>query len=178
MIPLARTQELHVEHVDAGCVVYDLRTDAVHSLNAVTTFVWEHCTGSSTVDAIAAELGRELEREDGVTELRALVWLAIAELERAQLMERAVRTPIVRQVVDPISRRRATMKMGRAALLLGGILPAVKSIVAPTPAAADSTGVVTGACTDLLRGCDINTCTGTCKRTFDSAGNFIGCDCV
>ena len=183
MVPLARTQLLSVREVDDGLVVYDLATNGVHSLNPTTAFVWGACDGAATVDDVARDLAGVLGPDCGAADLRALVWLALHELDEVGLVEYVPTPPGGARV----SRRDAAKRLARAAILVGGIVPVVRTIVAPAAAEVGSavrppTGkcVVTGASGASGGRCTPGTpaCTGTCQPSEREGGQVIACACV
>jgi hypothetical protein len=132
MKPEARQEKLWVHAVGDELIVYDRDRHRVHRLNQTAALVWQHCDGSAT----AAEMAAQLEQELGSPVTEELVWLALERLDRAQLLtERLPRT----SDDGRMSRRSAIAKMGLAGAVALAI-PAVTSIVAPTPAMAGSPG--------------------------------------
>jgi DNA-binding transcriptional regulator YhcF (GntR family) len=115
--PLARTDELIVEEIDAEVLIYDQRTNEAHCLTPAAARVWRACDGESSREQLATEL--EL---DADTVQRALV-----DLEACGLLD---------GIADPgVTRREATTrfaKLGAAA----AAAPLIYSIVSPIPAAA------------------------------------------
>jgi hypothetical protein len=103
-------------------VVYDFRTHRARCLNATAAAVFKRCDGTRTPRAIAVELGCD----------EQLVWIALGKLDESELLD----APLG---VD-MGRRKLLQKMALTAGL-SIALPAVWSIVAPTPAYAASTPV-------------------------------------
>jgi hypothetical protein len=137
MIPVARTEKLLIQAVGNEVVVYDRDNHASHCLTAIAASVWHHCNGHNTVEDIARCIEQELNipSESGV-DIRGLVDRALAELEQNRLLDPYLRSPVD---VPAISRR----QMVKTATLVGGfaigsMLPLVTSILAPTPAMAQS----------------------------------------
>jgi len=126
-LPLARTEQLIVKEVDDEVLVYDLTNDQAHCLNKTAALVWRKCDGQTTVQDIARSLQQS--NTDAVDE--RLVWLALDEMKRFNLL--AV-SPVKPLELSGLSRRRLMQAMGVAAIAL----PAVISIVSPTPAQAAS----------------------------------------
>lgn len=121
MIPEARTDQVIVQDVGDEVVVYDERTSAAHHLNKTAALVWKLADGRRPVGEIAAALNRALD----VPNDEDFVHLALAELDKAGLLARPLPTG------ELITRRQL---FGVAAALL----PLVASIVAPTPAMAQT----------------------------------------
>jgi hypothetical protein len=110
-------------------VVYDFRNNQARCLNQTAAKVFKLCDGTRSPRQIAAALACDEE----------LVWLALGQLDDGALLD----PPLGKRAVD-LDRRRLLKKMALTAGL-SVALPAVWSIVAPTPAYAASGGTV--ACT-------------------------------
>jgi hypothetical protein len=134
--PRARHERLIVEEAAGEKLVYDLERHRVHCLNGLAARIWAMCTGDNTVAQIAAkvELGLNEESRDLV------VHDTITDLGRLGLIE-GTKKPAAK-----LSRRELVRKIGIGALAAGVVLPLVTSIVAPTPAYAQS-------CAGLLQSC-------------------------
>ena len=96
-----------------------------HCLNRSALVVFRLCDGKTGIAALATALSTEL----GTPCDEAMVWMALGELARAQLL----RTPLPRSDVD-LDRRRVLERLALGAAML----PAVWSILSPTPAYAAS----------------------------------------
>ena len=118
-----RIESVHVESIDGDLCVYDTARQHVHALNHTAAFVWQRCDGRTA----PAELAAALSAETSVDNAEALVRLTLQELAAAQLLA----API--DEVAQVSRR-DLLRRGVAA----AAIPAIYSIVAPTPAAAQS----------------------------------------
>jgi hypothetical protein len=116
--PRARTDELVLEELGGELLVYDLRTDAAHCLDAQAAAVWRACNGEATVSDIAAATGIP---RDGVEH-------ALRGLADRDLMDGAA---------DHHSRREA-VKLVLTVGAAGAAIPVIRSIVAPTAAQAGS----------------------------------------
>jgi hypothetical protein len=117
---------VHVEQVGAELCIYDWQRKRVHALNPTAAQVWRLCDGRTS----PAQIGAALESALGVPNAEEVVWLTLAQLERAHLLAEAVVTPSARRVLP----RRQFLKLGVAAALL----PVIHSIVAPAAVAAQS----------------------------------------
>ena len=133
MLPLARRDGILTEAVDDELLVYDERRDTAHRLNRTAAIVWRHCDGRRTpgdlVGVLAAEIG-DVADED-------LVMVTLDDLAESELLDGHARRE---REATRLSRRRFIRRVGvvgSAAL----VLPVVHSIIAPTPAAAQ-----TGSC--------------------------------
>jgi hypothetical protein len=111
-------------------LVYDLRTHRAHCLNAVAGHVFKRCDGQTSVGAIA----RSVREECGAQVDEAWVGLALDRLGEAGLLQEAGTS----ETVGRPSRREIVKKAGLGVALL---LPAVISVLAPTPAEAAATCV-------------------------------------
>jgi hypothetical protein len=117
--PRARSEELVVEELDDQLLVYDLRTDQAHALSADAARVWRCCDGETSVEALGASAGVELE-----TTQRAL-----AELESCGLLDSAPGRE------QGSTRREATVKLAKLGAAAASA-PLIASIVAPAGAGA------------------------------------------
>lgn len=142
-LPLARTDQLIVKEVDNEVLVYDLKTDQAHCLNKTAAMVWRQCDGKTTVQDIA----RSLPQGDTSSVDETVVWLALDEMKRFNLLEVTPAKPVE---LLGLSRRQVMRTLGVAAIAL----PVVVSIVSPTPAhaaspcsAGDSCNVPSDCCT-------------------------------
>jgi Coenzyme PQQ synthesis protein D (PqqD) len=121
-LPRAVTEHLVIREVDDETLVYDMERDHAHCLNQTATLVWQLCDGKTT----AAQAARSLQGTLGSEVDSDVIWLAVKQLEKFHLVERA-KTPSV-------SRRTLVLKYAPAALAL----PVIMSISAPTAAGAAS----------------------------------------
>lgn len=147
--PLPRALRDGVLTTDLGdeLVVYDSKQHNGHCLNKSAAVVWRHLDGQTSMAQMVAHLRRELDAPAS----EDTVWLALEELEKANLIEGPLELP----AEGSVSRRSMLGRIGIAAAL-----PAISSVVAP-PAHAQVSAV----------GCSPpDTC-----ATFTCAG---GCACV
>jgi hypothetical protein len=166
----ARRDDLVVQEMPDEVLVYDLKSHQAHCLNQTAAFVWKHCDGEKTTSEIAILMEKEWRKpvaED-------VVWLALKQLSRAELLEE-------RLGPDPggmrASRRAVLRKLGAAAAMT----PLVISIIAPTASAGSSTPAICLSCVKKVGGalpCP-QVCAGICGRCFDNAGcgNGSALDC-
>ena len=132
MRPRARRDGLLSRGLEGEVVVYDLERHEAHCLNPAAALVFRHSDGRTSIAEIAGRLHAEL----GVPVDERLVWLALEQLDEARLLERPP---------EPAGwSRRETMR--RVALGLSVLLPAVTSILVPTPAEAAVTCAASGSC--------------------------------
>ena len=118
----------HTEQLGDEASVYDWARAQVHALNPTAACVWRHCDGATSPDAIAAALQREM----GIPEAEAVVDLTLTQLARLHLLE----LPVESRGDRPATTRRWLLGRGLAAAML----PAIYSIVAPSPLEAQSPG--------------------------------------
>ncbi len=166
----ARQDQLVIKEMPDEVLVYDLKTHQAHCLNKTAAFVWSHCDGQTTI----AELSKLLSKELKITFEEGLVWRALDELNKADLLEITLERP---KDVILQSRRRLLGKLGTAALLS---VPIVMSITAPTAMAGASVCTL-NTCQD--KGSSVNDCgaclvggiLGTClKSNGCGGGNVLG----
>jgi hypothetical protein len=127
--PVARSEGLLVELVGDETVVYDTKSKEAHCLNPLASAVYAHADGRASVDELAATASAHL----GEPVDASRVFDALAQLEERDLMV----APLGRR--DGLSRRdlmRRSAAVGAAAVAA----PLITTIVAPTPAAAQTPG--------------------------------------
>jgi hypothetical protein len=165
MKPVARRSGLVVRNLPGELVVYDLDRHRAHCLNQTASTVFRGADGTRS----QAELGILLGEGFGKEEREAAVRMALDQLESAQLLDPGA--PVV--PAGGLSRRAALRRAGLGAALL---LPAIASVVAPTPAEAAAT--CTQDCSGKLFGTPCNAVGSTtappCDSTCDGAGTCIG----
>jgi hypothetical protein len=166
--PTAR-EDLALRQVDADAVVYDFRSHKAHCLNATALAVFKKCDGTRTAAAIAKELTREL----GGDVDEEVVLMALGQLDAQKLLT----APLDLARVD-VDRRRVLKKLALTAGL-SIALPAVWSILAPTPAYAASTACFpSGDCmgANSPGGCCSNSGkAGTCTAAMTCGGTSAAC---
>jgi len=120
MRPVARRTGLLVRELPDELLVYDNERHRAHCLNRTAAQVFRHADGSRTLPDLALLLAPRADPAEG----EAAVQMALAELDEAGLLDG-----------EPtgLSRRELVRRVGIGAAIL---LPAVASIVAPTPAEA------------------------------------------
>jgi hypothetical protein len=139
--PRVRQDGLVVRELPDEVLVYDLESHRAHCLNSTAAAVWRHCDGETSPAEIAFRLAGEV----GEPVDEDVVWLALEDLSRLELLE----APVVRST--PGLSRGDVMRRG--ALVASALaVPTVFSMFAPTASAA----VCSEACGGGI------TCTGTC----------------
>jgi hypothetical protein len=142
-------------------LVYDLERHRAHCLNPAASVVFRSCDGKRTVE----ELARLLKRELGEPAEPDCVWLALDLLGRAQLLRERVDRP---PASGRLSRRELVRRVGIAVLV-----PAITSVLAPTPAQAAATCV--NDCTGQVFGTPCSSIApANCLCTCDGSGNCVG----
>ncbi|HEV2909481.1 MAG TPA: PqqD family protein [Candidatus Eremiobacteraceae bacterium] len=160
MKPAVRT-DLVMCNVRDEIVVYDFRSHQARCLNQTAAAVFKLCDGTRTPRQIAAELTRTL----GAPCDEEMVWMALAKLDESGLLD----PPLGARAPD-LDRRRLLKKMALTAGL-SIALPAVWSIVAPTPAYAASGAV---ACIPASACMGVNDPPGCCNDGGGHAGTCNG----
>jgi len=126
-LPRARKENLIVKDVDGEMLVYDLTNDKAHCLNKTAALVWNSCDGQSTVSEIAQFLTAQTKTKVD----DAVVWLALDQLQKFNLLEAAPAAPAH---LAGMTRRQWVRNVGFAAVAL----PAIISIAAPAAQAQGS----------------------------------------
>ncbi|MDX6613932.1 MAG: hypothetical protein QOD75_3118 [Blastocatellia bacterium] len=149
-LPTARQERLVVQELPEETLIYDLDRDKAHCLNQTAAFVWKQCDGRTT----PAELRQRLEGAFGPGMDEAMVWLALDQLEKFDLLQERIQRPAGMQ--RP-SRRAVMRSMGFAALVA---VPLITSIVAPSVHAVSSCAQPGDSCQG-----NGNCCSNNCEAT-------------
>lgn len=131
--PRLRADGLVIQDLPDEVLVYDKQRDQAYCLNQTAKLVWRACNGQLTPTDVAQKLTGQLDAP--VSE--DFVMLALAQLEKAHLLERDQSRPTS---FCAVSRRQMVRTLGLAATVA---LPVVTSIMVPTPAQA-ATCIPTG----------------------------------
>ncbi len=132
MKPQSRRSGLLIRELPDELLVYDQEQHRAHCLNRTAALVFRHADGTRSVD----DLARVLDPAAAGPAADETVELALAQLAAAGLLE-AVPSSTEDAVPDAgMSRREVARRVGLAAAIL---LPAVATIIAPTPAEAAAT---------------------------------------
>jgi hypothetical protein len=166
----ARQDDLAIQELPDEVLVYDLRKHKAHCLNQTAAFVWNHCDGNKTVNEIAVLMAEEWGKP--VTE--EVIWLALKQLSKADLLQEAV---VPNGDGMRVSRRSVLKTLGAAAAMT----PLVISVIAPTASAGASVPLVCQTC--IKKNGDALACPTDCLNVvgqcFDNAGcgqgQAIGC---
>jgi hypothetical protein len=148
MTPRARRSGLLLRELPDELLVYDRERHTAHCLNRTAALVFRHADGTRTAAQLAALPGADAE----------VVSLALARLAEARLLE-PVGAASDSQACEHVTRREMARRIGIAAAAL---LPAVVTIVTPTPAEAAATCVAS--CVGQPDGtrCDVCTAGANC----------------
>ena len=155
-MPVARESDLIVQELPDEVMVYDLTEHKAHCLNRTASLVWKRCDGKTTVGEAARALGEEL----GTPVDESVVWYALRQLRRYELLDGQFEVP---SAFGVMTRREVVRKLCLAA---GVGIPLITSLVAPMPVQAQSANpCVTTDC--LPQGCpcvfDNECCTFNCN---------------
>ena len=144
--PKAREDDIVVQNTPNELLVFDMKTNRAHCLNETVAEVWGRCDGTRSVSEIA-------ESFEGANE--DLVWLAIDELEKHDLLEAGEGLSLSGR-----SRRELVKKIGFASVIA---LPVVASLAAPSNAlaAASCTCTAPGDCTTQTSCPSTTNCNGS-----------------
>jgi hypothetical protein len=157
MKPAARRTGLVVRDLPDELIVYDLDRHQAHCLNRTAASVFRGADGTRSLDDLGTLLGDGFDR----AEREAAVRMALDQLAAAQLLDPG-------SALEPtggFSRRSALRRAGLGAALL---LPAIASVVAPTPAEAAASCVTDCTGQSDFTGCNCSSphpqpCDGTCQ---------------
>lgn len=128
MRPIARKEELIIQELAEEVLVYDLRKNKAICLNQTSALVWQNCDGNKT----AAEIASEMEKHFGSSVNEDLVWFALDQLEKENLLLNAEKIP---NKFNGLNRREVIKRLGVASAIS---LPIIASLVAPMAVHAQS----------------------------------------
>lgn len=163
MKPQTRQNGLLIRELPDELVVYDQEQHRAHCLNRTAALVFRHADGTRTVD----DLAHALDPNAAGPEAESAVKLALVQLAAAGLLEGEL---VQEHPAAGLTRRDVARRFGIAAAIL---LPAVATVLAPTPAEAAATCSTTCVAKPAGTPC---TCIGTnpCTATCDGAGTCLG----
>jgi hypothetical protein len=130
-MPFRREKGLEVQKLVDEVLVYDLELHRAHGLSKMAALVWQHCDGKASL----SDTARILEKELDISADPELVRFVLARLGKARLLEESSR---VKSDSERYSRREFVQKLKKLGLAASVMLPVVTSIVAPTPAHAQT----------------------------------------
>lgn len=146
-MPMARFNDLVINDVDEGLLIYDEFSHTIHHLNAVSRDVWRASTGEATAADIARDTNLSVD----------LVRVALAELNACDLLaEKRAPTDL-----PALRSRRSFVRQAAVA----SAIPAIVSVSAPIAARASSPGSTTMTCGLVVPGCSnfAVCCTSHCR---------------
>ena len=154
-----RSATTHTESLGDEASVYDWAQKQVHAFNPTAATVWRLCDGATSTDAIAEVLHREM----GIPEAAAVVDLTLKKLARLRLLD----LPVESLRERPAPSRRWLLGRGLATAML----PAVYTILTPSPLQAQSGSAVLGSHRAAIRfpECRRSRLTSSCRATISSA---------
>ena len=148
-----RDDVLVQEMAEGEIVLFHLKDNQAHCLNPTSAAVWRQCDGMTSIATIAAGLESRLGLDNGVE----VAQLIVEELRGAHL----VAIPEAELQREGLDRRSLVRRVGPA-LAAAILVPAITSIIAPTPAAASTCIQNGGSCTSGFQCCSgINTGRGS-----------------
>jgi len=148
--PTARKDNIVVQEFDNELLIYDLRANKALCLNPTSAKVWSKCNGLKSIKRIR----EELERETRSVVTDELVWLALDQLKKQNLIQEEKEIP---SSFEGLSRREVIRRIGIGSMVA---LPVIIAMIAPLPAYAAS------GCVAVTPGC-------ACP-----AGTMLGVDCT
>lgn len=125
--PRARRDDLIIQELPGETLVYDTKSHKAHCLNTTSARIWDRCNGARTV----TEISQFVTKQSGEPVDESVVWLALKQLEKSDLMHTAMVPPAS---TGTLTRREVMKRIGISA----AALPVITSILAPTTAAAAS----------------------------------------
>jgi hypothetical protein len=120
--PKVRVADIVVQEFADEVLIYDLQTNKAFCLNETSAIIWQKCDGKNNISEITEYISREVNSvisED-------LVWLAIDQLKKENLLENANEIP---NHFAGTSRREVIKKIGLKTMIA---LPIIASLVAPS----------------------------------------------
>src|SRR5262249_41520017 len=109
-VPSARKNGLVVQKLVDEVMVYDTQRQKAHCLNPSAAMIWEHCDGTRTVQELAGLFKGDLTP----TEREEMVWVALDQLDRSNLLEHRIERP---DAIKGLSRRQMLKAAGIAAMI-------------------------------------------------------------
>jgi hypothetical protein len=147
--PQARSEGLVIQELSDEVLIYDLERDKAHCLNQSAALIWKHCDGKTSI----SQLAQMIAKESGLPANEELVWLALEQLSKAQLLPQTVKRDAGKK---PMTRREVIKRIGLGA---AAAIPVVTSIVAPMAAQA-ATLLPPGSPCSSPAACATGLCTG------------------
>lgn len=128
--PLARSDALLIEPIGEELLLFDQQRQIAHSLNDVAARVWQGCDGQRDLGAIEAECRLD----------RQTLTLTLQRLHNAELLDGAMPDGAIAESAPAggLSRRAILRRSVLAGVGAGLAIPVIRSITAPSIAAAAS----------------------------------------
>jgi hypothetical protein len=142
-LPKMRKEKLIIDELPDEVLVYDLDRHKAHCLNQTAAMVWRRCDGKTQPAEIARRLQSELDQPFNVE----MVWLALRQLNKINLLAEPVGLP---PKLAGMNRREMVRTLGLAAVVA---VPLVTSIVSPTAVQASTCTPSGVACTTSAQCC-------------------------
>lgn len=148
--PVSRKENLVVQETDGEILIYDLNENKAFCLNETSALIWNLCNGQSSISEISRSLGKKLNAPTS----EGLVWLALEQLKKENLIENEVPVPTE---YEGLSRREVIKKIGLSSMVA---LPIISSLIAPTAITAASACIAVGntSCNAAMMCCTGLTC--------------------
>lgn len=150
---ITRKDGVVTQEVDKEILVYDLGKNKAYCLNETSAIVYQMCDGERSVSEITEKVSSKLRKP--VSE--DLVWLAIDQLQKEQLVDTGV---VAGERFVGLDRREVLRKIGLASIVA---LPLITGVIAP-PAAHAASGCTPAACA----------CSGPDNTTITSCAPGVG----
>lgn len=156
--PKRRDTGLIVREIGPEIVVYDLDRHRAHCLNPEAARLWQACDGLRDSGAILRHLHGDAFGEDHETALA----IGLEDLARNHLLEGDADHTVPGVASDARTNRRQLLATFGKAAAVTAALPAIMTIVSPTPAEAASCLASGSACTSSSQCCSGLCMRGTC----------------
>ena len=160
MTPISRKENLVVQDLGKETFIYDLENDKVFSLNETSAFVWNKLDGKTSVADLALELSGNFDQPAN----EDLVWLAIDELRKFDLLEKES----LPKAMSKVKRREVIKRIGLASMIA---LPVISMLIAPTALQAASGGLA-AACQPCVSPSDC-AAPANCKPSLGGGGGSV-----
>lgn len=136
--PKSRRTDIVVQETETEIMLFDLNINKAFCLNQTSALVYQLSDGTRTIAQISDTMSKEL----NILVSEDLVWLALSELEKENLLEKHQE---LQDKFAGIPRREVIKKVGLTSLVA---FPIISSVVAPPAYAAASTPIcpMTGEC--------------------------------
>ena len=186
-MPLSRKANIVIQEFENEVLIYDLKINKAFCLNETSHLVWQLCNGINSI----ADINRKLSKKLKINFSEDLVWLALDQLKKKNLLENS---PEIEINFGGLSRREVIRKVGLTTVIA---LPIIASIVAPTAVHAQSIacvnpgglapgsmqsfpgltcGISCNSCPCALNNCNPQCCSGMAVSALDNSSMTL-CFC-